>query len=178
MKLEIIKKRTVRDEILDHISDYPGISFNSIQKAFKLSDGTLRYHLDHLIRTEKIKQTDKGERKYYSIDGSCKRRIEGLSKEQIRVLMVVKSYPSISNTRLRKLTGLDRAATKKVIRKLVSRQFIIRTGSRKDPCYEYISEEALAGEMMAIIMEKTIKGEIDRRTFKKLKAKIEEMRSQ
>jgi predicted transcriptional regulator len=174
MRAESSVKKSVRDEILDHISDYPGITFASIRRAFRMNEGTLRYHLDHLVKEEKIKQTEKGERKYYSLDGSKKRRIEGLSKDQTRVLMIIKGNPGISSSRIRVLTGLGREETKYIIRKLKDRRFIFRTGSGKDPRYQFITKEDLANEMMRIILERSMNGEMDKKTFDILKAKIDE----
>ena len=175
MRAETSMKKSVRDEILDHISDYPGITFASIKRAFRMNEGTLRYHLDHLVKEEKIKQTEKGERKYYSMDGSKRRRIEGLSKDQSRVLMIIKGDPGISSSRIRELTGLGREETKYIIRKLRDRRFIFRTGSGKDPCYQFITKEDLAKEMMRIIIKRSMNGEMDKKTFDMLKAKIDEM---
>jgi predicted transcriptional regulator len=167
-------KGSIRDEILEYICDSPGASYNAIKKAFRMKDGTLRYHLDHLLKNEKIKRTEKGERRYYPSERSDLRKVEGLSREHNRILLLIRKNPSVSLSRLKKFTGLGREDLYYALKKLRSRKLIIKTRTGKDPCYEYVEDSDFEREIMRIVADQYAKGEIDRKTYEKMRVRIKE----
>lgn len=177
MKRERGNKSETRD-VLDHyILEHPGVSFTHIMKVFGINRGTLRYHLDYLQGEERVRSVRKGQQNcYFSNQRAVLDSVTGsreLNSKQIRLLRAIKENPGISRKELLDLTKQSREEVNYNLRRLKEKKMIWKIADGGDPCYEYITKEQLAVEMMAIVLEKFLDDEIDRETFLLLKEKLE-----
>lgn len=177
MKRERGNKNETRDILDRYILEHPGVSFSHIKKFFSLNRGTLRYHLDYLLGEERVRSVRKGQQNcYYSNQRGALDPITGsteLNGKQLRLLRAIKENPGISRKELLDLTKQSREEVNYNLRRLKEKKVIWKIADGGDPCYEYITKEQLAAEMMAIILEKFLDDEIDRETFILLKRKLE-----
>ena len=177
MKRERGNKSETR-EILDrYILENPGVSFAHIMKIFGINRGTLRYHMDYLLGEEKVRSVRKGQQNcYFSNQRAALDPVTGSSElngKQIRLLRAIRERPGISRKELLELTKQSREEVNYNLRRLKEKKVIWKITDGGDPCYEYITKEQLAAEMMAIILEKFLDDEIDRETFLLLKNKLD-----
>ncbi|MGA1873858.1 MAG: winged helix-turn-helix transcriptional regulator [Thermoplasmatota archaeon] len=177
MKRERGNRSETREELHHFILDNPGVTFGRLSKVFGLNRGTLRYHLDYLEGEEKVRRVRKGNRNCYfseSLGAPGRTRTEEmLGAKHRRLLSAIKDNPGISRKELIRLTDLTREDLNYGLRKLKDRKVIWKTADGGDPCYEYISREKLAAEMMLIILEKFLDDEIDKETFLLLKSRLQ-----
>lgn len=173
MKRERGNRNDTRDALLEYIEDNPGVSFPMVQKAFRMNEGTLRYHLDYLAGEDKVRIARKGNvRCYYCED--VKNRSEEMSRDESRIANLIRDNPGISRSELRRIYGPENDGLPSILRKLRDRKMIWKVEDGGDPCYEYITDRQLALEMMTIVIERFLDDEIDRETFLALKRRIEE----
>ena len=175
MKRERRAGSDIRDEIYKFISENPGVSFPAIQKAFRLNTGTLRYHLQYLEGEERIRRMYDGNRKYWSSEMSREEilRTEGLSRYQRRIALLIMNRPGITLSEIRSISGQNGDDLKYTLKKLSDRKFIWKIENGKDPRFEFISKEEMATEMLIVVLERFLHGEINRATFLELKKRIE-----
>jgi predicted transcriptional regulator len=175
MKRDRKTKHEIRDEICNYISENPGISFPAIQKAFRLNTGTLRYHLQYLEGEDRIKRLECLSRKYCSSDSSVEGilKMEGLSRSQRRIALLIKDRPGISLTEIRSESGKNGEDLKYTLKRLQEKRFVWKVQNGRDPRFEFISKEEMAAEMLIVVLEKFLHGEINRATFLELKESIE-----
>lgn len=180
MKRERGNTNETREDLDHYILENPGISFAHIMKVFGLNRGTLRYHLDYLEGEERVRSMRKGQQNcYYSNQIGALDPITGgsdLTRKQIRLLRAIKNKPGISRKALIELTTQSREEVNYNLRRLKDKKVIWKITDGGDPCYEFITKEQLAAEMMAIILEKFLDDEIDRETFLMLKNKLEQQK--
>jgi len=178
MKRERENLNDTREELASYIADNPGVTFSLLKSIFQINPGTLRYHLEYLEGEDRIKMIKRGNRKCYYMDP-----VSGLDPDhghpdlnlhQRRMIRVIKENPGISRKELICLTKQSREEVNYNLRRLKEKKVIWKVMDGGDPCYEYITKEQLAAEMMVIILEKFLDDEMDRATFVMLKRKIEE----
>jgi len=171
-----------RRMIFDHIQAYPGVSYSVLKRVFRLTDGTLRYHLYYLERAEKIKfSLEKGKRFYYpQYNGiSCSAvspetlKPFDLTPIQVRILTAIKQAPGISQKELINKTGLKRYTIVNNLKKLLKLDIVRKTPNGRNVFYEYITNEQLRYEILRGLVIKLLKKEIDEDTFLELKRKLE-----
>jgi predicted transcriptional regulator len=178
MKRERGNTNDTRESIDRYILENPGISFSNILKAFKINRGTLRYHLQYLEGEERIKMVRRGQKNcYYSTQMGILDPVAGtggLTLKQIRLLRAIKNRPGISRKELIELTKQSREEINYNLKRLKDKKVVWKIADGGDPCYEFITKEELAVEMMALLIEKFLDDEIDRETFLMLKRKLED----
>jgi predicted transcriptional regulator len=178
MKRERGNENDTRENLDRFILDNPGVSFSHILKLFKINRGTLRYHLQYLEGEERVKSIRKGQQNcYYSTQVGSFDPVTGasdLTRKQIRILRAIKDDPGISRKDLLDLTKQSREEVNYNLKRLKDKKVIWKIADGGDPCYEFITKEKLAAEMMAIILEKFLDDEMDRETFLMLKRKLDE----
>jgi predicted transcriptional regulator len=171
-----------RRMIYQHIIAHPGVSYLVLKNVFNLSDGTLRYHLNYLVKAEKIKfGLEKGKRLYYPHpDDEASREVfsssiknMNLNDTQEKLLITIKHYPGITQKELIQITKLKRFTIVNNINRLLKLNLIQKINSTKSVCYEYIPDEILRYEMLKNLVIKLIKKEIDVKTFLELKRRLE-----
>ena len=178
MKRERGNRSDTREKLHLFISENPGVTFSRLLKVFRLNRGTLRYHLDYLEGEEKVSRIRKGNSNCYFSDGTeipgPGREKEGLGSKHRRLLAAIRDNPGISRKELIRMTGFTREEVNYGLKKLRQRKAIWKTEDGGDPCYEHISRDKLAAEMMMIILEKYLDEEIDRETFLLLRRKLDQ----
>jgi predicted transcriptional regulator len=171
-----------RRMIYNHISAYPGVSFNVLKNIFELSDGALRYHLNYLEKNNKINcGVDKGTRCYYPSENVGKVQmkpgeaveIQRLTPLEERILDSVKYYPGITQKELANRTKLTRFQVSKNIKSLESMNLINKYHSERNVCYEFVPDEELKFKIIKRLVIRLLKNEIDEETFLKLLKALE-----
>ena len=171
-----------RKMIFNHIASYPGVSYVTLKHVFSMADGTLRYHLNYLVKTETIKLSmDKGKRIYYpnmhdtSSIGALMNDFNkyNLTKSQEKILNTIKNYPGITQGELIKLSGLKRFTITNSLKRLMNINLVRKIDNGTEVCYEFMTDEELRYELLKDLVIKLIKKDIDETTFLKLKSKLE-----
>lgn len=172
----------IRKMIYNHIIAYPGVSYFTLKKVFDLADGTLRYHLNYLERSEKISfGLEKGKRYYYPNHGeilannriSDNSKLFELTSRQERLLGTIKRYPGITQKELVNKTGMNRLTIINNLKKLIALDLIRKTPNGNNVYYEFITNEQLRYEILKKLVIKLLKKEITEEKFLKLKRKLE-----
>ena len=171
-----------RKLIFNHIAAYPGVSYSTLKKVLDIPVGTLRYHLNYLVRHVGIKfEVQKGKRLYYVsheiITDLGLRNGQAtdfkLSTTQEKLLKAIKHYPGISQKELIRMTGVKQFTGTNNLRKLLSLNLIRKYKNGQNVCYEYMTDDELKYEILKRLLIKLIKKEIDEETFLRLKRKLE-----
>jgi predicted transcriptional regulator len=163
--------------LIEHIRDRPGISFSRLMILLGLNEGTLRYHLNYLERKEMVRSRKEGSRRVYftsEMSPSPDKWNGGLTKDQNRVLSIIRKHPGIKPKDLHATTELSRRGLKNIILKLKKEHIIWEVENGNGPGYEIITRERLKEEMLLELAERFLKGEIDQSTFLHLKEWMEE----
>ncbi|MGA1822599.1 MAG: hypothetical protein ACMUIG_08725, partial [Thermoplasmatota archaeon] len=112
MRGEREKENRTRDMVHNYVKTHPGASMPDMMRILQIPEGTLRYHLDYLVRKEKIDTAIRGSRRcYFPAELSGSGTFPGvdpstLTREQIRIIDVVKRNPGISGSGISELTNL------------------------------------------------------------------------
>lgn len=177
-----VLQHETRRMIYYHIVAHPGVPFNILKEVFGLADGTLRYHLDYLVRAEKISNSfGEGRRIYYPnhtnhpvgkvVDGQP--QVHKFNDAQQRLVGVIRRYPGICQKELTQKTNLNRFAVRYNLTKLMEIGVVRKVAAKNKVCYEYISSGHMQFEVLKTLIVKLLNGEIDEVTFLELKRKIE-----
>jgi predicted transcriptional regulator len=172
MKRERMSRNDTREGLAQYIDENPGVSFSMLQRAFRLNEGTLRYHIDYLLGEERVRIARNGRNRCYYSRGVT-RTADALNRDESRIARIIKGNPGISRSRLKGIYTPEMEDLSTVLRKLRERKLIWKVEDGGDPCYEYITERQLALEMLSIILERFLDDEMDRDTFLTLKERIE-----
>ena len=163
-------KDDIRGLILEHIREHPGISFQVLRSAFKIPSGTLRYHLDHLVKKRKIVQEKvRNQRHYFSYlrwkFPQCPDNIS-LSGSQESILDLILENPGIGRKEILARSRSDRTALTNDLKQLRKHRLIkkISAEGRSDG-YRAITRDDLKSDMFRILVRKYVDNEIDRETF-------------
>lgn len=165
-----------RERLLESIRDRPGVSFSKLMRALNLNEGTLRYHLHYLERRDLISSKKHGTKRVYfsSVSPSTRESISELTREQTRVLNVIRRYPGIGAKEILGCTDLSRKGLKQIILKLERDRLIWVTDNGKGPGYEVITRKRIKEEMLVELAERFLKDDIDQATFHHLRQWLEE----
>jgi predicted transcriptional regulator len=169
-----------REEIAVYIEEHPGISFNILQDVFRMNPGTLRYHLEYLESSNRIdKRIIKHERCYFPEGTNLKAYFpsldtKGLKKEHKRVYYLIKQNGGISRKEIMKSLNITRKEMNYAVSRLKDKKLIWLKKDGSDPVYECITEDRLKKEIFRILLKKLAEGEIDERTFLRIKEKLED----
>lgn len=167
-----------RDLLMVQIRDRPGISFGRLMRSLDLNEGTLRYHLNYLERKEVIKSRKEGRRRVYFVthlnmnDGVNPE----LHREHKRVLTMIRRAPGIKPKEIMRETGLTRRKLDSIITKLQREHLIWSVENGNGVGYEIITRERIVEEMLLDLVERFLKGEIDRSSFMRIKQWLEDER--
>jgi len=181
-KGELALDNKLRKMIYNHITTYPGVSFNILKNVFELSDGALRYHIDYLEMNERISSgAERGIRCYYPHNNvvnvpkksSDNLRLHKLSQVQERMLETIKHYPGINQKELTHRTRLNRFQIANNIKTLVSMNLVNQYRNSSTICYEYVPDDEQRFTLMKRLVIKLLHNEIDEKTFLELKRKLD-----
>jgi predicted transcriptional regulator len=178
---KIALENQIRKTVYNHILEYPGVAFTTLQKVYNLNNSTLRYHLKYLERAERIaSRIESGKLHFYPNNSTSiasnptnpKFQIHELSLHQENILNAIKHNPGINQTDLMGKTSLKRHILTYHISKLVELGMVRKKNHEKTVCYEYIPDELLQYEMLKILAIKFLNNEIDEQTFMKLRSRL------
>ncbi len=177
---EGIKDNKTRRLIFQYISDNPGISFPFLKDAFKLNEGTLRYHLDYLLRKDRIVlEKNNGKRCYFT---SIKKRFPysdkglKLNDNQRILLEIISNNPGISFGRLGRLSGMESGPFAYNLNKLKTLKLIWKTKKGEGFGYELLTKEKISDEIILILLNKFMDGEVEEDSLMEMFDKLEEYR--
>jgi len=181
-KTDFVLQHETRRMIYNHIVQYPGVTFAVLKNVFGLSDGTLRYHIDYLIRAGKIRNGIGGGRRAYfpaSADDIITKIVDGkpttlrLNRVQAKIVNLIKKNPGINQEQLSKAANLNRNKLRKNISALMDQGIVKKRTLSNIVSYEYISNGEMQFEILKTMLKKLINGEIDEATFLEVKRQIE-----
>ncbi len=182
-KGEMALENKTRNMLYNHITAYPGVSFNILRNIFDLTQGALRYHLEYLEKCEKISSgLQKGVRCYYphqNIVNVPKRsedelELHKLTPQQELILTTIKHYPGITQKDLVSRTRLGRFQVTRGLGKLQSLKLVKKLQIGRNVCYEYVPDDELKFKIIKKLVIKLLRDEIDEQTFLRLKRRLNE----
>ena len=166
-----------RRMIYNYISAHPGVSFGSIKRIMELNSSTLRYHLEYLERAGSVMmEKEGGKRCYRPNNGSSASFVsdvdtQSLPKAQGELLEIINRNPGITKKQLVKRTRMEKKKVSYNLRRLKERRFIWYV--RNTSGYEAVTREKIKKEMLLILMDRYLKGEIDKDAFQRFKQELE-----
>ena len=171
----------VRRMIFNHISEYPGVSFNKLKNIFELTDSSLRYHLHYLEKNDQISSSpENGLRCYFPHPGTVTipkpqdpMASYDLTPNQKHILNIIIRYPGINQKELTQKTGLNRFKVSRAVNSLKEMDLIKNNRYQNSVCYEYNPDVEMKFRIMKGLMVKFLKGEIDEATFIRLKKRLD-----
>ncbi len=178
---EVALENQIRKTLYNHIAEYPGVSFATLERIYNLNHSTLRYHLKYLEHAERItSKLESGKLHYYVYNSkelisnptNNDLKSQNLTPHQVHILNIIKQYPGINQTELIFKTSLKRHILTYNISKLIEQGMIRKTYHDKNMCYEYISKELLQYELLKVLAIKLMNKEIDEQTYLKLRARL------
>lgn len=178
---EVALENQIRKTLYNHIVEYPGVSFATLEKVYNLNHSTLRYHLKYLEHAERItSKLESGKLHYYvynskefiskSMNNNIK--IQKLTPHQEHILNAIKQNPGINQTELIAKTSLKRHILTYNISKLIEQGIVRKINHEKNVCYEYIPKELLHHELLKVLAIKLLNKEIDEQTYLKLRSRL------
>jgi len=179
---EYALEHKTRRMIYQYILEHPGTSFGGIRRMFDLTVGTLRYHLKYLRKADKIaSKLVNGRKCYYSsetsrtLSSSLELNSSVYNNTQKHILHIIRNNPGITRKELSKKTRIKKDTLAYNIRKFIDEGLIWKV--RRDGYatgYEYITQEKLNSEVITLLMERYLNGEIQETTFLALMKKLKE----
>jgi len=173
----VIDNRT-RKRLYDYIIDHPGVSFQVLQEAFRMKDGTLRYHLQYLLSQGEIVKGGDGHRRIYYCTGMKRNVLLGrpipgkLNDQQRRILEVVALDPGISRGDLWMRTKQTRKELSENLRSLMDLGLIWKVKTAKGEGFEFITETGMYREVYSILLDRLVKGEVSIGEFEDLRDRL------
>jgi predicted transcriptional regulator len=178
---EVALENKIRKTLYNHIVEYPGVTFTTLEKFYNLNHSTLRYHLKYLEHAERITSKLESGKLHYYVNNSVEffsntinndLKIQGLTKHQEHILNAIKQHPGINQTELIAKTSLQRHILTYNISKLIERGIVRKINHDKNVCYEYIPKKLLNHELLRVLAIKLLNKEIDEQTYLKLREKL------
>lgn len=160
------KDHRTRKLLYEYISENPGSTFKVLKSAFKLTDGTLRYHLGYLQRRRRIVQEKKGREKCYFC--YLKKRFPftdpnlNLTGKQEFLLDLISKHPIIGYKELKQRSGMDKPVFSYNLKKLKKLKLVWRVNRNGKTGYEIVTQERLADEMFLILVNKYLDGDMEK----------------
>lgn len=175
----------LRRSIYAYVTENPGVTYTRIKQMFSLTDSTLRYHLGYLGKHEKVScKLENGKKCYYpeerarTIGEVAGMNEAAINKNQHGILQFLKEHPGASRHDLQSRLHLEKDAVAYNLRRLSEQRVIWKKRRGRDTVYEVITQDRLKKEMLAILMERFLNGEIDEKRFLELKKRLDERFSQ
>ncbi|MGA1821414.1 MAG: winged helix-turn-helix transcriptional regulator [Thermoplasmatota archaeon] len=160
----------IRGLILEHIREHPGISFQVLRSAFKIPSGTLRYHLDHLVKKRKIVQEKvRNQRHYFSYlrwkFPQCPDNISLNGRQEV-ILDLILENPGIGRSEILNRSRTDRNTLTGDLKQLRKYRLVrkVSTEGGSDG-YRAITRDDLRSDMFRILVRKYVDNDIDREAF-------------
>lgn len=182
VKEEAVFENEIRKMIYNHVVTYPGVSFRILLNLFELTEGGLRYHLDYLVKKNKIyMRLENGRRNYFprfefsqinknltAKDGYCK-----LTTVQNRILELIKNYPGISQKDLVCRLRSSPSQVSKNLKVLKKMGLVKDIKLDRNVCYQLTPDNEMRVKIIRELIVKLINNEIDEETFFKMVKALE-----
>ena len=182
---EALRHRT-RKLVFNYVSAHPGSSFATIREVFDLTKGTLDYHLHYFERHGLLRSASQGRQKlYYPIKAAPVSELQirmpdfdpaSLTEVQQRIYTIIRQKPGLSISELETVTGMNRRVLQYNIKVLRERMVVVKQGNGRSTRYESTTREKLHEELNRFVIMKFLKGEIDEKTYLRMKGEIERER--
>jgi predicted transcriptional regulator len=167
-----------RKRLYDYIMDHPGVSFIVLSEAFRMRDGTLRYHIQYMIGEGLIVRPSETNRRCYFCSGVKKNKLLGrsipgkLNDQQKRLLEIVAMRPGIDHNDLWMTSKQTRKELNENLRMLIDLGLIWKVRTPNGIGYEFITESGLQKEILGLVVEKLITDEVSIDEFQKLRERL------
>ena len=178
-------KHKLRRSIYAYVTENPGATYGRLKRMFSLTDSTLRYHLGYLAKHDKIAcKMENGKKCYYpepeertygEVDGINR---SSYSNNQLDILNFLKGHPGATRKDVQTRLHMEKDAVAYSLRRLSEQKVVWKRRRGRDTVYEVITQDGLRKEMMAILMERFLKGDIDEQRFLQMKKRLDERFSQ
>lgn len=171
----------LRRSIYNYVIENPGVTFGRIRTMFSIPDGTLRYHLEILKRSENISsRIENGKKCYYgdAMDKSLRLTDSGkiftCNETQARLISLVNENPGITRKTVQERLRIDKEAAAYNLKRLLDQKVIWKVQRGRTTGYTLITRVAMKKEMLGILTERFLKDEITEDMFLKLKKRLDE----
>jgi predicted transcriptional regulator len=172
-----VLEHSTRRRIYDHIVKDPGITFQMLRSVLDMNDGTLKYHLNCLRKNDLIDiRKRKNEKVLIPKNIASDLHTRELRKDQKRILRFVKDHPGSSLKQISSRTGMDRKDVKRTITSLRRKRLVKCRREGNEHLYHSINDEGLYNEIMLVLMNRYLNGEITIDRLKQLKSRLEELK--
>ncbi len=170
-----------RKMLYNHILTYPGVTYLVLKNIYNLSAGTLRYHLEYLVKAQRILENlENGKRCYYPLrndvllSNQFKNKLAGdnLTPTQRKILSSIQQTPGINQRELIRKTNLSRFTINYNINRFIELGLVKKFNNGKEVHYEYMTDELLKHEVLLRLAMKLLNKEISEAEFLKLKDKL------
>ena len=179
MKGERSSESVIRKSLLDYIVQNPSVSFQTLVRAFKMNESTLRYHVDYLIHTGDIIKRRSGVSKIFfpklltnQYRGSDNGN-NGLNRKDKRVLTIISQKPGITRKGIKESVSMTSKELTYVISKLNERNLIWEHGNGGEKTYEVVTREKILHNSLVLLIKMLLDGNINESTFLTLKDEVE-----
>jgi predicted transcriptional regulator len=176
---EALQHKT-RRRIYDHIANNPGVSFKMLASLFDLNEGTLRYHLEYLRKYDLINRKKVGNKRCYTckeldLDRAGRELVNAINRDQKKILSLIKEVPGSTRTEIIERSRLSRRQVTRALSKLKEKGLVLTKKEEGVICYEMADNGRIFNEMMVVLMEKYLRGEISLYELKDVKRKLEDI---
>jgi len=178
MRNESVHK--TRSLLNEYIIENPGVTIKIIAQALKVTTGTLRYHLDYLIKEEKvISKREFGRKRYFPYLTPPQNRLPNsrdsrITRNHSRVLSLIDSNPGINRSDLKEKLNITSKGLSYILERMKECYLIKEEKTSSRSCYFRLSKDELYREAILVLSKKLVDGDIDERTFIALRKDIKE----
>jgi predicted transcriptional regulator len=162
-----------RKRLMLYIRENPGATFQRLKGVFKLNEGTLRYHLNYLIRTERIIQVMKNHKRTYLPAGMALHKDVRLNRDQKRLMDLIKEAPGITRKELLERSRQSRKLLSYNLSRLNDLGLVWKIKEGRRIGYALITRDELHREAFAVLVDKLLENEIDIDRFRELKHRLD-----
>jgi len=169
-----------RKMLTDYILENPGVTIKVIAQALKVTPGTLRYHLDHLIKEERvISKREFGRKRYFpyltpSANKLPNSRDTRITRNHSRVLSLIDSNPGITRSALKEKLNITSKGLSYILDRMKDSYLIREERTGEGPCYYRLSKDELYRESILVLSKKLVEGDIDEPTFIALRKDVKD----
>ncbi len=167
-----------RELVFNYIRDNPGATFGRIKNVLNLNKGTLRYHLNFLIKEDNIRSCLKnGKNCYFASlfigeNNGYETYQSSLKQYQKRILKLIETRPNITRGELLNLTSENKRKISYTIDQFLRKKIIIEKRNGDEICYRIINRDLIIDEMLLLLVKDLSEEHIDKETFLRLKKEI------
>jgi predicted transcriptional regulator len=169
---------SIDTQIIGYVSRHPGSSFTDIMRTLSLQESTLRYHLSKFEKKGLLSSRKIGKKRCYfsrTMDFGKDGSHEGLSRQQERVLALIKHQPGISRVDIIAKLPFGGSSVTAILNSLMKKGMVRKVSNEDSTGYEEISRKELKKRIFKQLVIRLVNGEIDELTFKEMVKEIDLM---